>query len=225
MTVKAPLTGYVGGQTAKFIINYENESSSLVLETKVQIIRVNHFNSDSPKRKTKFGNECISAQSFEGCPGKTSKTVESNIKIPSVAPSSDGSCRVLIITYEIHFIATFSGLHSDFKLVLPVVIGTVPYLSPELLTPLPLYEQALDFPIASAPPPALPFAAGAKQEPPKDQTVINRHSIGFGWNFNPGPSTSAFAPSTPAFAPTAPIPTTPEAYDMRKNILKNYLYF
>lgn len=206
MKVEAGTTGFVCGQTATFLVHYENESSVDVFQTRVRLIRVNTFNSDEPKRKTKTGNEGIILKTFDGCLGKTSKTVVVDMNIPPIPSSSDGSCRVLNVTYEVHFTAVFSGLHSDHTLILPVVIGTVPYLSNELLSPkLPMYDEAIGFP--SAPPVDSIDASSKKLD--DVPIMVNRHSIGFGWNFEPSTSTNQL--------PTAPVPTTPEDYDMRKN--------
>lgn len=215
MSVEAPVTAFVCGQKASFLVCYNNDSSTTVAQTTVQLVRTNQYNADTPKTRVKLGNEGIKMSSFEGVPGKTAKNVEVHLVIPSVAPSSDGSCRVLIIAYEIHITAVFGGLHSDHTLKIPIVVGTVPFLSPELLTPSANNDAAPEYPSATAPlfngasAPLFHIAPSSSSQPaPNIRSTFSRDSIG--WNFGPSSSTAFIQ------GPSAPVPTTPEDYDMRK---------
>jgi Arrestin (or S-antigen), C-terminal domain len=177
MSAQTTITAYTGGQKAKFIIHVHNESSSDVMSTIIELVRHVNYNSDEPKKKTKQKKECIKTSRYEGVVARTMKEIEAIFTIPSVAPTSDGSCRVLEISYSIKITALLGGLHSDPSLYIPIIIGTVPY-----------FQAAI--PIQNA------------EQTPNLLLNLNSARESIGWNVGASTSSNAFLPSAPV--PTTP---------------------
>lgn len=195
MSAETLTTGYVGGENAKFFIHVNNESSSDVVATVVELVRIVNYNSDEPKFKTKTKNESLKSARFEGVAAKTTKQINAFLTIPSVAPTSDNSCRVLQVSYGINITALMSGLHSHLTVKLPIIIGTIPYVN---------IDENIEFDNVMIE----PTTSTATEQGSNIRSIFSRDSIG--WNL--GPSTSSV--SMPR--PSAPIPSSPEDYDMRK---------
>jgi hypothetical protein len=215
MSVDAPVCGFVCGEKAKFLVSYRNESSTEVYQTRIQLMRISHFTASEPNVKTKTGIQEMTSATFEGVPKKTSKNIETFLVIPSVAPTSDGSSKVLKISYEIHISAVFGGFSSEHTLKIPIIIGTVPYLPSDLLRDLSIDNQDEIPEYFSVPEQPQPSTSSRTFQPPSQQ--YNVRSI-----FTRGQNSWSLGPSTSSLVqrPSAPVPTTPENYDMR--MLKIY---
>lgn len=177
MSAQTTITAYTGGQKAKFIIYVNNESSSDVMSMVIELVRHVNYNSDEPKKKTKQKKECLKTSRYEGVTARTMKEIEAIFTIPSVAPTSDGSVRVLEISYSIKITALLGGLHSDPFVSIPIIIGTVPY-----------FQAAI--PVQST------------QPAPNLLLNLNSARESVGWNIGASTSSRAFLPS--AAVPTTP---------------------
>lgn len=51
--------------------------------------------------------------------------------IPPICPSTNGSCRIIDVDYEIVMYFGTSGLTLGSKVILPIIIGTIPIISEE----------------------------------------------------------------------------------------------
>lgn len=199
MSAETFTTAYVGGENAKFFIHINNESSSDVVASVLELIRTVNYNSDDPKQKTKIKNESLKSARFEGVAAKSTKQINAFLTIPSVAPTSDTSCRVLQISYGINITALMSGLHSHLTVNLPIIIGTIPYMK---------IDEPLELDNIMIEPSTSTSTSSGQEQVPNIRSIFSRDSIG--WNL--GPSTSSV--SMPR--PSAPAPNSPEDYDMRK---------
>lgn len=63
----------------------------------------------------------------DGVAASTSRTVVENLQLPSTLVNTNNRiCNVIQITYDLKIEAQTSGCHSNFEMIFPIVIGTVP---------------------------------------------------------------------------------------------------
>lgn len=227
MSVDAPISGFVCGEKAKFFVSYRNESNTDVTQTKVQLVKINTYHANEPNFNKKVGSEDLASAIFPGVPKKSSKNIETQLIIPSVAPSSDGSSRVLSISYEIHVSAIFGGFSSELTLKVPVIIGTVPYDPFMLLKNLSFddeEDQIPDYEQVATPQVQSLTSTRTIQQTPQQQNIRSIFTRGSNaWSL--GPSTSSY------FVQSTPVSVVAEDLELRKIIFLifkeeiNYLKF
>lgn len=126
VTAEIPLTGFVCGQQVPLSINVNNESNVEVSEIAVELVKIIHYNSETPRRKTRERIEHTAVIQCAGVPVKSKFSVKTPMLIPAVPPTTVGTCRILSHFYEIHVVAKTGAFHRDAVLRLPITIGTVP---------------------------------------------------------------------------------------------------
>lgn len=120
------MSGYVAGQNVEISITVNNETSTVVEETKFQLMKIIHYNSQTPRRKIRQRIEIAAEVKNVGVPAKSKGNVQALLTIPSVPPTNIAFCRVLQVSYEIQVVACVGGIHRNPVLRLPLTIGTVP---------------------------------------------------------------------------------------------------
>lgn len=125
VSASIPFSGYVPGQTITVMINVNNQSKTHVKEVKVSLKKIVLLNSEKPKKKTKM----LVLSEAKGCTDpigvQTKQYFEMKIIVPSLPPMIS-NCDAIKVFYELRVKAVTSGLSSNPKLKIPVMIGTVP---------------------------------------------------------------------------------------------------
>lgn len=134
VSAEIPISGFVAGQTIPVSINIRNDSNVDVEETKVSLIKIIHYNSQTPKRKTKERIESAAEVRNVGVKAKSKGNIEVHLSLPAVPPTNIASCQVIQVSYVISVVAMVGGLHRSAKMSLPITIGTVPLNSHQYLT-------------------------------------------------------------------------------------------
>lgn len=127
MSVQTARTGYVSGQRANFLVRINNQSGVYIRTVQVGLFQIIHYNSDNPKKK-KISINIIKSYDNADVPQFSSKEIKGHVNIPVLDPSTEGSCKVIEIFYEVHVKAKIDGLVSSPSVKIPIVIGTVPYV-------------------------------------------------------------------------------------------------
>lgn len=142
ISAEIPMSGYVAGQNVAISITVNNETTTDVEETKFQLMKIIHYNSQTPRRKIRQRVEMAAEVKNVGVPAKSKGFVQAHLIIPPVPPTNLAYCRVLQVSYEIQFVACVGGIHRNPVLRLPLTIGTVPlqnnYYQPAPTTTMPL---------------------------------------------------------------------------------------
>lgn len=126
ISAEIPFSGFVSGQSVPIKIVVVNDSSTDVEETQVCLKKIIHYNSMSPRRKTRERVESAAVALHAGIPSKRTATLDASLNLPPVPPTNIAFCRVIQVSYEIHVIAKVGGLHRSPVLRLPITMGTVP---------------------------------------------------------------------------------------------------
>ena len=126
VSVEIPLSGFVAGQAVPISVKINNESNVDVEEVKASLKKYIHYNSQTPRRRTRERIESAAEVRHAGVPGKSKGNIEAQLIIPSVPPTNIAFCRVIQVSYEIHVVAKVGGIHRSSLLRLPITIGTVP---------------------------------------------------------------------------------------------------
>ena len=126
ISAETPVSGFVSGQSAPISIKFNNESNTDIEETKISLKKIIHYNSQTPRRKTRERIELAAEVRHVGVPAKSKGSVEAILILPAVPPTNIAYCRVLQVSYEIHVVAKVGGLHRSPVLRLPITVGTVP---------------------------------------------------------------------------------------------------
>lgn len=119
-------SGYVAGQFVTISVKINNESNVDVEEIKFSLKKFIHYNSQSPRRKTRERVEMAAETRHAGVPGKSKGNIEAQLVIPAVPPTNIAFCSVIQVSYEIHVQAKVGGIHRSPLLRLPITLGTVP---------------------------------------------------------------------------------------------------
>lgn len=126
VSAEIPLSGFVAGQSVPISVKINNESNVDVEEIKASLKKYIHYNSQTPRRRTRERIESAAEVRLGGVPGKSKGNFEAQLIIPSVPPTNIAFCRVIQVSYEIHVVAKVGGIHRSPLLRLPITIGTVP---------------------------------------------------------------------------------------------------
>lgn len=137
LTAEIPLTGFVSGQQVPVSINVNNESTVDVSEISVELVKIIHYNSESPRMKTRERIEYSAVTQCAGVPVKSKAATNTSLVIPPIPPTNVGTCRVLSIFYEVHVVAKVGAFHRNAILRLPIMIGTVPLFASRTIS----YQQ------------------------------------------------------------------------------------
>ncbi|CAO1405630.1 unnamed protein product [Diamesa tonsa] len=127
--VSIPFSGYVAGQSVNIEIEINNQSRVDIEELKVSLKKIIHYNSQTPRMRTK---EEILTESEIRCGGHAAHKkgrFDQQLVIPAVPPTNISYCRVLTVSYEIHVLAKVPGIYRNPVVKLPITIGTVPLTS------------------------------------------------------------------------------------------------
>lgn len=157
LSAEIPISGFVAGQTVPVSIFINNETNVDVEETQVALKKIIHYNSQTPRRRTKERVEMAAEVRHAGVPGKSKGNIEVQLSLPPVPPSNIAFCQVIQVSYEIRVLAKVGGIHRNAVLRLPITIGTVPLNSHQYLTLAPVSLTNWQQPgpsnsLASAPP-------------------------------------------------------------------------
>lgn len=157
VSAEIPVSGFVSGQTIPISININNDSSVEVDETKISLKKIIHYNSQTPRRKTKERVESAAEIRHAGVPAKSKGNIEVQLSLPPVPPTNIAFCQVIQVNYEIHVVAKVGGIHRSPVIRLPLTIGTVPLMSQQYMSlpPAPNWQQPGP---SHAPAPAYPSA-------------------------------------------------------------------
>jgi Arrestin (or S-antigen), C-terminal domain/Arrestin (or S-antigen), N-terminal domain len=128
MSASIPFRGYVPGQTIHLEILVNNQSKTRVKEIKVSLKKIVSLCSTKPRKAVK---ELIIPEGkvfTDPVPVLTLQNFKKEIVVPSLPPNISNS-QVLSVRYELRVKAVTSGLSRSPKLVLPITIGTVPFMT------------------------------------------------------------------------------------------------
>lgn len=181
--------GFVCGQQVPISINVNNESSVEVSEIAVELVKVIHYNSESPRKKTRERIEHTAVTQCVGVAVKSKSSASTTMLIPAVPPTTVGTCRILSHFYEIHVVAKTGAFHRDAVVRLPITIGTVPIFAS----------------------PTIPYFQN--QAPANLYPQITPGNSSSVWN-SPTTSTGVSSYQNQQPVPSAPSQITPEHYDL-----------
>ncbi|KAG4068171.1 hypothetical protein HA402_001596 [Bradysia odoriphaga] len=126
LSAEIPARGFVAGQSVPITIFTNNESNIDVKEIKVSLKKVIHYNSQTPRTKTRERVESTSEIRHSGVLRKSKENTVVNLFFPAVPPTNITSCSIIQVTYLIQIVAKVGGMHFSPLVRLPVTIGTVP---------------------------------------------------------------------------------------------------
>lgn len=129
LQVNLPLSGCAPGQKTKFNVFLDNQSNVDCSEIKVRLMKCVTYTCKTPEIKSRTVETKVADTKLGSVDKHNSMKVDEYIIIPSTPPTTDGQSQVVQISYNLHFVAKVSGLHRDFNVVFPFVIGTVPLFS------------------------------------------------------------------------------------------------
>lgn len=133
VSAEISMSGFVAGQAVPILIKVNNESNIDVEEIKASLKKYIHYNSQTPRRRTRERIESAAEVRYAGVPRKSKGEVKAQLIIPAVPPTNVAFCTVIQVSYEIHIVAKVGGIHRSSLLRLPLTIGTVPLHSPQYL--------------------------------------------------------------------------------------------
>lgn len=169
-------------------------------EVAVELVKIVHYNCDTPRTKTKERKEHVTVSQGPGVPVKSKASTNIQVTIPPIPPTNLGTCRVLSQFYEIHVIAKVGAFHRDVVLRIPITIGTVPLFATQG------YQTGALYPVLNGPS-TMPMPGAPQSSAPLMPAPQNPYPQAAPYH-QPIPSTSY------QFEPSAPQPITPEQYDM-----------
>lgn len=126
ISTEIPARGFVAGQTVPITITANNDSNIDVKEIKISLKKIIHYNSQTPKRKTRERIESTSEVRHYGVQRKSKDQIVAHLVLPSVPPTNITLCSIIQVSYIIQIVAKVGGIHFSPIVRLPVTIGTVP---------------------------------------------------------------------------------------------------
>ena len=117
--------GFVPGEHLVFNVNIQNLSSSSLNELSVSLVQKIVFSSSNSRQKRAI-RIVASIKSSTVIEAHSNESWRQAIKIPPVISTSNGTCKIIQITYELVLNVNPMGLAFSKNLKIPVIIGTVP---------------------------------------------------------------------------------------------------
>ncbi|XP_055375445.1 uncharacterized protein LOC129608142 [Condylostylus longicornis] len=126
--------GYVPGQKILFVLFIENESSIDFLDTIVELNQEVIYESREPLHDYRIDKSQIISRNFGTILRWSRKVFQGNLHLPSIPPTSLIPDCPISIQYSIKIIIKPRHFHQNFKMKVPITVGTVPILdsSPNL---------------------------------------------------------------------------------------------
>lgn len=125
-SAEIPTRGFVAGQAVPITVTTNNESNIDVKEIKVSLKKIIHYNSQTPKTKTRERIESTSEIRHSGVERKSKDNIVVHMTLPAVPPTNLTFCSIIQVSYVIQIVAKVGGIHFSPVVRLPVTIGTVP---------------------------------------------------------------------------------------------------
>lgn len=169
MSAEMPISGFVAGQNAPISISINNESNIEVEEVVITLKKLIHYNSQTPRRRTKERIESAAEVRHAGVGSKSKGNVEAQFTVPPVPPTNIAFCKVLQVSYYIHITARMGGIHRSAVLRMPITIGTVPLHNQQYASaPVSISNWNAQASTSNAPPsaPLLPYPTQAQPSAP-----------------------------------------------------------
>ncbi|XP_067638811.1 arrestin domain-containing protein 3-like [Eurosta solidaginis] len=120
--------GYAPGQTIKYKLEIDNQSTGYDLEDGVELklIQVYNFVAHTPHNKTRYHSNTL-ARTTQGmqCLRLSKRLVEGELLIPPVPPTLEMGY-IIGVRYEIKMSIDTGACHTDSEIKVPITIGTVP---------------------------------------------------------------------------------------------------
>lgn len=126
MHASIPQCGYVPGQIVAVTVDVSNQSKVKVDEVKVILVKIIHYNSQTPYPKSMVEMAIVCEQRKTGLMSKSESHFQEDIQIPAIPPTIITISRVININYEIRVEARVPGVHINPVVKIPISIGTVP---------------------------------------------------------------------------------------------------
>ncbi|CAD6995996.1 arrestin domain-containing protein 3 [Ceratitis capitata] len=127
-TLIIPFGGYAPGQTIKYKLEIDNQSTGYDLEDGVELklIQIYRFEAHTPHKKTRHhSNSLARAEQSMQCLRLSKRIIDGTLLIPPVPPTSETGY-IIGVRYEIKMSIKTGGCHTDSEIVIPITIGTLP---------------------------------------------------------------------------------------------------
>lgn len=117
------------GEAIVFSVMIDNRSSREIKSMQVDLNQIIVFHATTKSRRVA---RHVASVRFPGKVGARNQEHWENIAllVPPVCSSSNGTCRIIDLKYELNLNFDASGVAVSKSLIIPVVIGTVPLSSP-----------------------------------------------------------------------------------------------
>lgn len=127
VTVTAPKSGFVIGETGIYEILIENSSNISIYETVIKLTKSTIFTSNFPHTERKITSSELHKTVFtDQVESRTNRTLTASILIPTTEPSTTDQNAIIMIKYKIQVCVKLSGAHFNMDMERPIVIGTTP---------------------------------------------------------------------------------------------------
>ena len=166
--------GYAPGQKINFILFIDNESAIDFTEASVRFRQEVTYESREPQHEYRYDKHPIVTQTFGNILRWTRKIFHGNLHLPSIPPSCTLHECPIRIEYVIKVIVKPTSFHRQFKMKVPITIGTVPII----LDSLPVRRCNLTLPVTATPPTIIVTL------PPENDTPPEYIPMGNKFNYN-----------------------------------------
>lgn len=124
--VDIPHSGYAPGQIIPIHVFIKNFSLSNCDQVKLKLKRYVKYTSMEPKVKTKEIGFIVLQEHFKPRIKFKKKNIYPIIPLPSIPPTTVGTCKLIEVSYKIHIKALIDAFSKSLKMRIPITIGTVP---------------------------------------------------------------------------------------------------
>ncbi|XP_021708730.1 arrestin domain-containing protein 17 [Aedes aegypti] len=127
VALQVPATGFVAGQRIPVVLEVSNRSGCKIHLIQLKLVMVVAYTSDTPRVKVKTNRQDVTGAELDQVDDPDVVRYEESILVPQTpVTSTDDSCKIIQIVYELEAELEVGALHQVMKLAIPIVIGTVP---------------------------------------------------------------------------------------------------
>ncbi|KAI5695943.1 hypothetical protein M8J75_005840 [Diaphorina citri] len=126
LSVSAPFSGFVPGQTIPITIDVENGSNIAVDDVVIELTKYTTWKATEPSSSEKYDKLDLVSEQLGGLVVNSSKHWNHQLVVPVFPYVNLHNCHIIQQEFKLSVTAKVSGVHKDLVVKVPIVMGSVP---------------------------------------------------------------------------------------------------
>ncbi|KAI5722536.1 hypothetical protein M8J76_009863 [Diaphorina citri] len=212
LSVSAPFSGFVPGQTIPITIDVENGSNIAVDDVVIELTKYTTWKATEPSSSEKYDKLDLVSEQLGGLVVNSSKHWNHQLVVPVFPYVNLHNCHIIQQEFKLSVTAKVSGVHKDLVVKVPIVMGSVPIAELSSMKFQPPAPVPTPQPMPSGPQPMPPVPQPMPPVPQPNEAILVQSGGGDGLQHQGPPppiglNVNNLYPSIPAIdeSPVSPV--------------------